>query len=49
MRDRLEFQAIVQALKADLKVMGDRALAAEESNDWGELRDVAAEKLAPRG
>ena len=46
---RPEFQAIVQALKADLKVMGDRALAAEESNDWDELRNVAAEKLAPRG
>ncbi|MCH8250773.1 MAG: hypothetical protein IH913_14345, partial [Proteobacteria bacterium] len=47
-RDRPEFQAIVEALKADLKVMGDRALAAEESNDWDELRDVAAEKLATR-
>ena len=46
---RPEFQAIVQALKADLKVMSDRALAAEESNDWDELRNVAAEKLAPRG
>nr|CAM58137.1 putative adenylate/guanylate cyclase protein [uncultured marine microorganism] len=46
--DRPEFQAIVEALKADLKVMGDRALAAEESNDWDELRDVAAEKLATR-
>ena len=49
MRDRPEFQAIVEARKADLKVMGDRALAAEESNDWDELRDVAAEKLATRG
>ena len=48
-RDRPEFQAIVEARKADLKVMGDRALAAEESNDWDELRDVAAEKLATRG
>ena len=48
-RDRPEFQAIVEALKADLKVMGDRALAAEASNDWDELRDVAAEKLATRG
>jgi tetratricopeptide (TPR) repeat protein len=47
-RDRPEFQAIVEARKADLKVMGDRALAAEESNDWDELRNVAAEKLATR-
>jgi len=48
-RDRREFQAIVEARKADLKVMGDRALAAEESNDWDELRNIAAEKLATRG
>ncbi len=47
-RDRADFQAIVKALKADLKVMGDRALAAEENNDWDKLRKVAAEKLATR-